>query len=284
MVGGSRHFARVGAGKEAIKEEQVRVAVDTRGEFMWLPKDKLYIDHSYQREMYVVPGKISRMTANWSWGACGVLTVVLRDGVYYAVDGQNRIQAALRRRDILTLPCMVFPSQSIEYEAALFFQINCHRKMPTAYAQFRALLRTGDSVCRIVQDVCDEYEISLSGKRSSTSSLGCTVLLRKIAANDPQVLRTIIATMKSLCGTEHPMNDRFVNGLYYLHLYCTHKGSKVTIFDSALLSRLHTVGYSALAEGARLASIGYVKGGDKIFARGFVNAMNKGVKTQYSLE
>ena len=96
------------------------------GELLYLNKNILEIDHSYQRN--AKNARVLKLARRWNWLSCGVLTVAKRSGRYYVVDGQHRLMAALKRADIDQLPCLVFESSEMREEAVAFRDANKERR------------------------------------------------------------------------------------------------------------------------------------------------------------
>lgn len=265
-------------GKDKIGRYGWGDITDEPGAFTWIDKRALKVDTSYQRSSYISPSKVSRMVSRWSWGACGVLVVAQRGEDYYAVDGQNRILAALRRSDITHLPCIVFPSKGVKWEAELFYHLNCMRRMPPAIAQFTALLCSGDETCTFIKETCDAYGIVLGAHRGVCSTMGCTGVLLSIAKKSREDLQIVVSMMASLCGSTYPMIDKLVKGLYYLHRYC-----EVSLLDAVLRDRILRAGYENIMRGAEVMEASMGKIGDKVFALGMLSIINKGYTKKYSL-
>ena len=62
--------------------------------FVFLPVSELKIDHGYQRP---IRSKIKRMVREWDYNLCDVILVSYRDGKFYVVDGQHRVEAARQK-------------------------------------------------------------------------------------------------------------------------------------------------------------------------------------------
>lgn len=65
------------------------------GVFMEIPTEALRIDTEYQRP--ISGARVDNIAGDWSWVACGVLTVALRgtgSGDYFVIDGQHRLESS----------------------------------------------------------------------------------------------------------------------------------------------------------------------------------------------
>jgi hypothetical protein len=111
----------------------------------WAAPADLRIDAGYQRALdggsEVL---IARIAAAWDWGLCQPLNVSRRaDGRLFVVDGQHRLQAAMRRGDIAHLPCVVVDLASTADEAACFVALNGQRRALSPLEMFRGQVASG---------------------------------------------------------------------------------------------------------------------------------------------
>lgn len=105
----------------------------------------LWIDDSYQRSADAPQSRnlIARMAKDWDWRLCMPLMVSEREGKLWVIDGQHRLQAALKREDIAHLPCCVIKFNSAREESDMFVQANKARKALTTIDLFRAAVAAG---------------------------------------------------------------------------------------------------------------------------------------------
>ena len=117
------------------------------GGFEMISKKVLNIDHTYQRPV-VANAKILGYASKWDWALCGALLVADREGIYYVMDGQQRLAAACKRSDIDELPCVVYLSKGREWEAGVFWKFNTIKSMTSPFSRFTAKLceRDADTV------------------------------------------------------------------------------------------------------------------------------------------
>lgn len=109
--------------------------------------DDLRIDETFQRR--IDWNRVGRLAESFVDDAVGVVTVSLRDnGGLYLVDGQHRVQAALkagRDKNTYTVQARVFEGMSHAEEAELFRLLNNAERVP-AFDKFRARIIEGDEV------------------------------------------------------------------------------------------------------------------------------------------
>jgi hypothetical protein len=109
------------------------------GEFHWIDKEDLSVDHEYQRQK-LNESRINEFASHWCWIKCGVLSIAIRNNEWYVVDGQHRKLAADKRSDVKKLPCMLFELEGIPKEARAFVDINTNKSAVASFDKFRALI------------------------------------------------------------------------------------------------------------------------------------------------
>lgn len=192
---------------------------DVPGELMFIHKDELTVDVDYQREGIV--SKILHMAKAWSWIACGVIIVALRDDCFYVVDGQNRVLAAKRRSDITKLPCIVFESGGKKEEAKAFIDTNTCRKAVSARDKFRAAVVAEDETAIFIKNILETIGVTLvshSTKSVQHSSINCIAALQKLALVNRDVLVVILSVAKEIC-LNRIIPERLIYGLFYLAIH-----------------------------------------------------------------
>lgn len=151
--------------------------VGVRPRQVMLDKSVLKIDHDYQRD-HVSEVQVNNIAREWNWGILGALSVGARpDGSLWVFDGQHRLLAALKRYDIVTLPCNVYPSKGKEDEAALYLKINGNRARVAAIDTFRAKLASNDPIAKLVDGMlsADGYRVSRGNAKGNIRCIGAIV-------------------------------------------------------------------------------------------------------------
>src|SRR5712671_2608015 len=163
--------------------------IDRPGVFMMIPIADLKVDTEYQRGL--IGARVDRISENWSWIACGVLTIALRgtgSGNYYVVDGQHRVAAA-ERHGLTEVPCMVFESQDHQEEAQGFLDANTNRKAMSVIDRYRALLIVQDSIALEVKRLLDAAgRLPSEGNVHDGSAIKCIDYMMQAVATDAEVL------------------------------------------------------------------------------------------------
>lgn len=89
----------------------------------WIPLEKMKVSPLGQRDLN--PARVDRLAATFDLEQLGTPTVNLRDGHYYIVDGQHRVEAL---REIgwgdQQIQCWTYEGLSEQEEAEKFLQIN----------------------------------------------------------------------------------------------------------------------------------------------------------------
>ena len=98
-----------------------------------LPVTELHFSE-YNRNISM--DRIRKMAADYNEKLVGSLTVNLRDGKYYVIDGQNRL-AMLKLLEIRKAPCLVHYGLTYEEEAALFERLGSSSKPLTFLQKFK---------------------------------------------------------------------------------------------------------------------------------------------------
>lgn len=127
----------------------------------WEKCSALLIDHAYQRMAEEPASKrlIRHIAENWDWRLCGTITVSERTGDepgLYVIDGQHRLLAAMQRRDISDMPCIITKFDGIEDEARLFVALNSARRQVGEVEKFHARVASKDHTAlaakRVIED------------------------------------------------------------------------------------------------------------------------------------
>lgn len=115
------------------------------GTFEMIDPKKIVVDHRYQRPEK--EGLIATISRDFAWSSFGALTCYWRGSIPYAVDGQQRLNAALLLdKPPRAVPCVVFSEATIEREAQSFLDIQINRKSVNPFEKHRAQILAKDPV------------------------------------------------------------------------------------------------------------------------------------------
>jgi hypothetical protein len=214
------------------------------GEFHWIPKADLSIDHTYQRNKLNVK-RIEDMARNWDWIACGALVVSLReDNAWFVMDGQNRKLAADKRSDIKELPCLVFEADGVRDEALGFLAINTGKVGVSGLDRFKAMVRAGDKAAVGLRDVLATTGHK-AGSSSSSKTVACVITLLRLYKVNPTRFASGIWPLLADMHPGKPIVDATAKGVFQVDTWLRKENRNVA--DSPYREKLMALGGDAAA-------------------------------------
>lgn len=251
--------------------------LDRPGVLMEIDKNELHVDASYQRDVSGKDAKVVAIAAAWSWIACGAIIVAMRNNKAHVIDGQHRVLAAMKRSDIASLPCIVFETENSAQEAQGFLQANTFRKAMKASDQFRAMVVAGHPVAIKVAELVESGGRIISSRGESGKHLTCISAMMRCAEADWNTLERIYPVIDELC-VDRPVTHKIVAALFYIERYEVRRKS---LTEKRWKDRLKKVGADALETGARKVA-GYLgMSGEKVWARGMIDVLNRGLRDDF---
>lgn len=250
---------------------------DHPGDFELIHKTQLIINEEYQRA--ASPTKIRELQRDWSWVACGAISVARRSGSYWVVDGQHRVLAAKKRSDIAELPCIVFSVEDVAEEARGFLNANANRKPVSAVAKHRAAVVAGDPDAVALQQVLDEFGIEPNPTNDGNPDhISCIASAAKKSAESVEDFKLVFGVAIELArASDQQLPAVLLDGLWYLN-----RNVEGGVSNPRLRKRLFDTGASRLVEGANRAAAFFAKGGAKVWATGMLEVLNKGLQKRFS--
>lgn len=250
---------------------------DKPGTPMMINKHELQIDHEYQRVL--LPHKVMQIASAWSWVACGAISVALRNGKPWVMDGQHRVMASLRRADITELPCVVFEMDDIRDEAQGFLNINNLRKPMTSVDKLKASAVAGDESATQFKALCERLNLTLTPNGNHAGTIKSAQWGMQRMREDPTSATIALELAAELSHADRvAVQERLLGGLWYIHKNC-----EVGLTDPRLRQRIKLRGAKTLVEEANKAAAFYSKGGDRVWATGMMNSINKGLRTRFQM-
>lgn len=268
-------------GKSKIEAYGWKKKDSSPGKLMMIPKTQLSVDPSYQRGLNL--GKVTSICREWSWVAFGALSVSKRpNGGYYVMEGQHRLEAALRRSDIKELPCVVFDLTSIEQEAEGFIDANTKRKAVDVLSKHSAGLVAKNARALKLEAAIQCAGITLlpaTGGTGSARTMRCVAAAYKaLDAYSHQVLMGALVLCAKLSEKENvSIDERVFSGLAYL------LNKKDGNLPQKLEDRILARGMTALKLDAQKAAAFFNGGGAKVWAEGILSELNKGLKQKFEI-
>jgi hypothetical protein len=237
-----------------------------------LSKSRLGIDEQYQRK--VNDRLIARIVSNWSWVACGVISVSTRDNgkTWFIVDGQHRWRAAKFIGNIDELPCLCFALDTVRDEAIGFLAANAERRLPSLADQFKALLLTGDPNAVAMDKMATAYSRQIKAPASPTTVSCVSDFMRCLQANRAAMER-VFPIMAEMCRGRI-MPGRLFRAMHGLERRIT-SGS---LSDERWRKRVVSVGLDEVLDSVRAITLIEHNAGDRACAQGLLRAINKSLR------
>ena len=133
----------------------------------WLTPGELVVDHSYQRPLSDKQARA--LAAGFKWAHFQPLTVAKTiDGKYAVIDGQHRLQAALRIPAIVELPCYIVGAHDARQQADAFVAVNTMQRKLWAVDRFKAAIVAGDATAVGIKGVVEKLGIGLMASNGAT--------------------------------------------------------------------------------------------------------------------
>lgn len=247
------------------------------GALQSLDKRLLHVNPLYQRD--AAEEKVLSMARGWSWVACGAIVVACRDGIFWVIDGQHRVLAALRRSDIQALPCLVFALADIKSEAQGFIDLNTGRKPVSAIAKQKALVTAGDEAAIFVQQEIDRLGLQISASARASGTIQAIAWCVKRAREDKNKFSMILQLVTEISRHEKaPIRERVLDGLWFLD-----DRMENGLTDKRLLKKIKEKGADALFVAANKAAAYYGSGGAKVWGEGILAELNRGLVHKFEL-
>lgn len=256
--------------------------IGAKGEFMWIPKEELSLDISYQREIDAAQ-RVKDIAREFQWALFGVLIVSYNEGGYYVIDGGHRLRGAFRRDDIKELPCIVFCFDDPAEEARIFYYFNNKRKNVSAFDNHKAALRgegkwLESKLAIKAENLVKKYGYIFHGTgKGEFQTAAIRSITRGIEKNEIIAEKTFALLAKVAGGTPIGVNE--FNGLFYL----MQVNPQIDFLDFPL-KNLIEYGYQNLKDQIKRHEISESIGGYKTAAKAIAQIANKGqIKNKVSV-
>ena len=142
-------------------------------ELRWIDKRLLTIEPIYQRAVSSRRGQalIEKIAAGWYWTHASVLIVAQKGDLWTIIDGQHRHQAAMRRKDINDLPCLIVEAKLVTDQARAFLAHNRDRVTLNFLSLFHGEHAAGDPIAHLVIEACAEAGVNCRRSVTKVQSL-----------------------------------------------------------------------------------------------------------------
>ncbi len=198
----------------------VKLPFGPKPELVWLPVEKLHVDHRYQRSLSAKRSQklIAAIAQEFNWFLLGTLIVVRGVADYLIIDGQHRSEAA-KRRGIVEVPCALFPNVPLAEQAKAFVDANRCRITVSPFAIYHARQLAGDPAARAIADACEEAGVSIPRNPGAAAALkpGETLALGAIrsliASHGHAVAVRTLTTLREAMPEPGAMRAHYINAL-----------------------------------------------------------------------
>lgn len=268
----------VHCGKHTKIDRYKWTVIDKPGSPQSINKSLISADRDYQRK--ISEGKVTRIAAEWSWIGCGALLVAYRpdSNEYFVMDGQHRLEAAKRRSDITSLPCMVFEIDDIKEESSGFYRANVERKPLTFSAKFNALLIAGDKSCIKAKRAVDAAGYSIVETSIADKTICCMAAVVNCINEDEEVFNRIWPVIVEVHKGKQIHKD-ILNGMFYVE-----RRSNISLTEKSNRSKLARFSKDDILSEIRKAHLFFGRATPKVSAEGVLNLINKSRRIKISME
>lgn len=253
---------------------------DSPGDLVWVPKTELQVDHQYQRAL--IDSKVLSICKEWSWVSCGALTVARRENGLFVVEGQHRLAAAMKRFDIVKLPCVVFEVESIKQEAQGFLDANTKRKAVTVLDKHLAGLVAGNPRAAKLDgffNLVGFVPVSPYGGTGQGGTIRCIAAASTVMESMPEkkFVQMLRICYKLSVAEDTPIDSSVLRGLGYL--YANWKGEIPQKLEDRILAK----GMEQLKLASNKAAVFFGLTGERVWGEGMLTEINKGLKQKFQL-
>ena len=250
------------------------------GQLKWIDKKQIVVCPDYQRSK-PSPNTIKSIRKNWNWLAFGALMVAERDGVFYVVDGQHRLLAAMQEPGVQQVPCVVYPTHSIAIEAKSFLEANTSRVAVSAIDKYKAALAAKEHWAINMQLMLEELDIVLvENPKEFRQTCVVSAITRQIKVNVSFCQNALSVAIDATKSENSPIKETIFAGLCYLE----HNLQAGSITDARFRSKVATIGATAQHRAAVNTAVSLESGGNTSWGRGILNLVNKGAKNKYQIK
>jgi hypothetical protein len=266
------HAGAMGADK--AKQHHWEDIEDIPYDLCRIKKTLLWIDHDTQRAD-ISRENINAIAATWNWVYAGVLIVCRRGDKFMVIEGQHRLMAAMKRREITELPCIVFRFKDVAQEARAFLAINTRRKAVSAIDKHRIGGRGGDDEILRANAVLQRAGVSVAKDPKGSDQTKAIVAVKNAIKSSGEDAVVSVLTILRQVEWSSGIPSTTIRVLCYLR-----KNLEGGI-DARFVSRLIAMGgdqiQAAENKGAALGG----SHGERVRSIGLIEAVNKGLQNRY---
>lgn len=169
---------------------------------------------TYQRELNMA--RVKRYSSHFDWDIFGVPLVSMRNGEYYVVDGQHRVEL-LKLLGIEEVLCQIICGLTYEQEAEKFVKLNSERGGLTSNQKFHGRVESKDAVAldivRVLKGRGFTYSHTAGQKKENIiSAVACVENIYKVYG-DKHLDRVLSILRESWYGASSSLNRDIIRGI-----------------------------------------------------------------------
>lgn len=172
--------------------------VEREARLRWVSIPKMRVSPLAQRE--INPARVDRIAADFDLEQIGTPTVNERDGHFYVIDGQHRIEAL---KEIgwgdQQVQCWAYSGLTEQEEAEKFLKLNDTLAVD-AFAKFRVGVQAGRDVECDIDRIVRSQDLAVSRDRIPGAVRAVGTLRRIYSRGGPKVLRRTLAIVRDAYG------------------------------------------------------------------------------------
>lgn len=146
---------------------------------------------------------------NFDMRLVGSIIVSHRDGAYYIMDGQHRVQAA-KIKGVKTLPCIVHEKLTYQEEADLFVELNKQRHGLLVFDIFNGQREAGDMDAIEMQKAVESTGYAINRGSGTMKIQAIQVLMKIYKIDGPEMIADVLTVIKDAWGGEKTANSRLI--------------------------------------------------------------------------
>jgi hypothetical protein len=261
--------------RKKVNRPDLKIRTDGMGSLERVHKDEIQIDRSYQRDQNST--KVKTIARDWSYLAAGAVILARRGDDLYCIEGAHRVLASRLRDDIEYLNCIVFETEGQQDEATAFLITNTNRRPLTSIERFKAQIEAGDEAARLANQLLADADYRIVTKTApetrTTKSVGA--ILRAIRLDRDVFLAVWPVILEVSAGG--PIHSRVIETLFYIERRLV--GTAVSLTRGVWHERIVKLGADTIVRETAAAAAYHHASGDAVWARGLVECMNRGMRS-----
>lgn len=260
--------------------EKISTALGLKPDLLWVPVEKIRVDHNYQREIRA--NRVQQILREFTWSQFQpVMLAEQEDGTFTVFDGQHRVAAARAHPSIKEVPAAVVRLNGSQSEAAAFLGVNINRTSVGTVEKYWAGIEAGDTAMMRVRDVLAKAGcevIQAQGiKPAATKTTAVTAVDRALRNYGEQAVILACQTL----STAWVRDPNALHGVFISALARLFRNNGKSIQADRMVARLAASDRKAMA--ATAETLRKIGGGDAALniSKALVEIYNKGLSANH---